>query len=357
MPLETQVIQATQTALENCKVALTVPWYVLPVGAASVALAATSVVPPLVLKQVTENRLGRTIWILLIVGFLYAEWNAIHWDDIKRTSERGHDECESRNQFTNVGNNLNSNFHETGIRINKNIETAQNSFDAASHSLAKATEAVDMLTGGRSFPFVEFDDGMKTATLRKSGRNPLYNLTITFLDASECIGVELGFACKPSPSILGDLTVQEVNIESFYGNDRGLKLDLTTLGDSEAQSLLQRAQLILVDISARNGHWREYFWNGSIATAYGGSQRNAAVRVYRILFSPKGEFLGRNLVWERLDKYFPKEALGFDLLDFGETTPVYWYGRRVHVASIEEGGVKASKLERGQLKRKPAKRK
>ena len=220
MFLVTQIAPPAQIALEACKEVLLVPWYALPVGVASVALAAVSVIPPILWSRVTENLLSRSIWVVAIVGFLFLEWNAIKWDSLKRDSERNHDECISRNRFTTVGNNLDQNFYNTGLGIRQSIDTAQQSLAAAAKSFDKAKEAVDFMTGGNSFPYIDFDSPYgEVAVAKKKGNFPVHDLAATFFTGA-CDNKGIWGGCK-YVVYLGTKTIPQINMGPITEDRRG----------------------------------------------------------------------------------------------------------------------------------------
>jgi hypothetical protein len=347
---DAQIAPAAQIALETCKDVLSVPWYVLPVGWASVTLAAVSVVPPLISDSLTKNKISRAIWIIVIVTCLYLEWSAISWDDLKRTSERVHDECISRNQFATVGNNLNLNFYKTGMGIQQSVQAAQQSFTAATNSFDKAAQAVNILTGGNSFPYVDFDQPYgQMAVAKKIGKFPIHELTATFFTGA-CDNMGIWGGCKYVEH-LGTKTIHEINMGAIAEGSRGsvksgpggISFPMSEVLPPDKQGYLSSGvPLMLIDLTASNGVWREYFWTYAKISPNGALlDYKKSIRIYSTRVDSNGRTLGRNLIWECRSKGFPEKMLGADFFDGSNIT---YYGHPLHIKPPEEGGIAASNL-------------
>jgi hypothetical protein len=347
MFLGTQIAPAAQTALENCKDVLSLPWYVLPVGWASVALAVVCVVPTIFSDKMIKDIAGRVIWVVLIGTCLWAEWTAIRWDVIVKDSQRSHDECESRNQFVKVGNNLNKNFHDTGVGIQASIDAAQQSLTAATNSFDKAKEAVDFMTGGNSFPYIDFNTPYgEVAVARKKGNFPVHDLEATFFTGA-CDNKGIWGGCKYVMN-LGTKAIPQINMGPVTEDRRGfvrpgpsgVAFAMREIFPADQKDLFKNGMpFLFIDLLASNGFWREYFWtdykispNGTVLDF------KKAIRIYSTRIDKHGEILGRNLIWECRSKGFPEKQLGADFFD-GNFHNITYYGHPLHINHAEEGGI------------------
>jgi len=258
-------------------------------------------------------------WTACCFVLLVFELHSIGEQEEHQRLQQVNDACVQQNRFD-----------DTVGKLDTSIKQAQKAAE-------ESKEAVDTVTGGDTFPYMDFGDpSLQYATSHKVGKFPLRNIHVEITDSSEC-GTDEGFGCKYT-QYLGRKTIPEINPGSFVRGAEGRFYIKDLEGDGKSP-LSTHPTHLTINLSADNGEWIEYFWVYTHTPPFRMEQYDRAIRIYELLYDSQGTRNGRNLIWECQSKDFPKESLGFDLVN---DPNVRMYGVPIHIKSLEQGGFKAS---------------
>jgi len=211
-------------------------WHLPPSGYAVVGMA---VVAGIMAIRPEMGGWERSLWFVVLVCFAIIEIRAINQDRKKQNDE-----------FSVIAGGL-----TTAIGgLQTTIQEGRTHFDTTTSELKSA---IDTVTGGESFAFIEFGLPAQAISVKKIGAPPLYDINITLMSGVPIPGFPQN-EMRRYESRKYDLGNLQTGTDNSIGD---YKLDVVQLGPQFAYFALMKDRAhIELGFKARNGRWYETIW-------------------------------------------------------------------------------------------------
>jgi hypothetical protein len=195
-----------------------------------------------------------------------------------------------------------TNANNSVLEEQKEVKRARDDAKAANDQLAQLIiKTSGQVTGGDTVCYLDIPGEqipLSSASLRKRGQQPLYDVNATLWIGHSFPGADQGQAIAQTQALrIGNLPEGD---RPSFGN---ISLVPFNLKD-------QRAVDFIVAFSAKNGSWHELMYLRRIGEFGPGGKWLKAMRVYKIHYSPEPYRRRRQtLAFEQIDQGFPMEGI------------------------------------------------
>lgn len=240
---------------------------------------------------------GKISWIFLLVSMLVIEFHAIDKDRSDNDDKQAKFFALQQTGFSSIA---------SGVQTS--IDNSQKQFDISMKEtekvFGKTQEAADSVTGGDSFAYIEFPQNLETAArVVKIGKAPLYALKAYISFETVCPP----FPCRNQAGFVGkNLDTLPMGSESPDYSQHSFALQEIIPANfyaSQGERVFMR-----VDLSARNGDWREFYWLYRPKPGY----FQHGFRIYKMEYDKQGVPRGSKFLRQHIDSCLPMEMLGSD---------------------------------------------
>ncbi len=271
-------------------------------------------------------------WIAAFGLLTYQEWEAINIESEHQEKQREYELCLQQQRFAATIGGLNVNLGTTRTTLSE-VKDAVNGINT---DVGQTKEALNLFTGDDSFPYFDFDrPDFESGHAKKIGRYPISDVTVNFGAVDGC-GNQLGLGACRFGWQLGTKYFPEIHDAmptptpaANFSYSAGIPFTLEKNKDYSPQNML------VADITARNGIWREYFTWAQFkdpVLSFVGNERD--IRIYETLRDEKGRPNGENLIWECRTKHMPR--VNWDLAN-SVHYPTHIHGKLAHLNDPDHG--------------------